>query len=128
MSEKERQQRDKITDQKWVDYLKKFTGYDQDAEDAYDASNISDRTMYIDKDDYEFFVNMRAKKSFMKYGGVVLQYIFVLVFGYFIYCHVMSMTSDSDYERPSWGLFYIPMVSIVFFKMFNNLSLVKMSF
>lgn len=128
MSEKERQKRDKITDQKWVDYLKKFTGYNQDAEDAYDANNISDRTMYIDKDDYEFFVNMRAKKSIMKYGGVLIRYVFVLVFGYFLYSHAMSMMPDSDYERPPWGLFYIPTMSLIFFKMFNNLSLVKMSF
>lgn len=127
MADEARTNRNRATDKKWEAYLKKFKGYDQADEDARDASAISDRTLYIDKDNYDFFVKMQTKGGIMKYGGFVLTYTIILIFAYFFYAHCMAMIPDSDYERPSWALLYIPMVLLVFYKIFTGLSLVKMS-
>lgn len=128
MADTARANQDKATDKKWEAYLQKFKGYDQDAEDAMDAKALLDKTMYIDKDNYEFFVRMKAKGGIMKYGGFLVTYAIILVFCYFVFTHFMAMTPDSEYERPSWAILYIPMVLLVFYKTFTGLSLVKMSF
>lgn len=128
MADTARNNKDEATDTKWKAYLQKFKGYDQAGEDAADANALLDKTMYIDKDNYEFFVNMQAKGGIMKYGGVMVTYAIILIFGYFLFTHVMSMIPDSEYERPSWALLYIPMILLIFYKIFTGLSLVKMSF
>ena len=122
--------RDRLTAENlrdWAAYIQDFLGYDQVAEDARDLRAMSDRTMYIDRDDYEFFIKLRAKSSLFKYSRTIIPYAIFLVFAYFLYSHAMSMIPNSEYARPSWALLYVPMIILVFLKAFNQLSAVKIS-
>lgn len=126
--ESNRDKRNDANRSDWLRYMLKFRGYDQTAEDARDVRAVSERTMYIDKDDYEFFIDMRTKSSLLKYAGTILSYVVLLIFAYFLYSQAMSMQPNSEYTRPSWALLYVPMMVLLFLKTFNQLSVLKISF
>jgi len=106
----------------------RYGGYDQAAEDERSGwvEGLSNRTRYVDTNDYDALVALKGGGSvtyfYLKMLGM---YLVVLIVLYFMYQQARAMVPFSGEASPSWVLVCAPLVLYMFVKTWDAVAPVK---
>ena len=111
-----------------AEFNARYGGYDQAAEDERSGwvEGLSNRTRYVDTNDYDALVALKGGGSVMYFYLKMLgMYLVVLIVIYFMYQQARAMVPFSGEASPSWVLVCAPLVLYMFVKTWDAVAPVK---
>ena len=111
-----------------AEFNARYGGYDQAAEDERSGwvEGLSNRTRYVDTNDYDALVALKGGGSVMYFYLKMLgMYLVVLIVIYFMYQQARAMVPFSGEASPSWVLVCAPLVLYMFVKTWDAVAPVR---